>query len=320
MRRRTLTAAVAATALLLGLAAGAPAEASTTAPLSFDRSDKAEITAAYRRLLAPSLKTPIGWTGSVAGCRAGTVSAAQQLSTQRVVNFARRLAGLSTISLSASLSAKAQQAALVYAANGQLSHDIPDSWTCATPAAQQAGAHSDIALGSGAGGAHAIVLYLDDPGRSNLVAGHRRWILNPSAKRFGSGSTSRSNALWVIGSSRAAGTYADPAWVSWPTPGYFPTQLEPEGLWSLSTGGTASVDLSKATVTVTRGGTRLPVTVHSPVNGYAQPTLTWTVGHVRTPSAGRAAVYTVTVRHIVKAGKDLSHRYVVRLYDPTEVR
>lgn len=318
MRRRTLTAAVATTALLLGLGFAAPADAATKAPLSFDRTDKAEITSAYRRLLAPALKTPIRWTGRVAGCDAGTVSAKQQVATQRTVNFARRLAGLTTITLSASLSAKAQQAALVYRANGQLSHDIPDSWTCATPAAQEAGAHSDIALG--AGGAKAIALYLDDPGTSNLVAGHRRWILNPSAERFGSGSTPSSNALWVIGSNRAAGSYADPAWVPWPTPGYFPTQLEPEGLWSLSAGGTGPVDFSKATVTVTRGGKRLPVTVHTPVNGYAQPTLTWTVKQIRTPSTGRAAVYTVTVRHVVKSGKSVSHRYQVRLYDPTKVR
>jgi uncharacterized protein YkwD len=319
MHRRHVPAVVALAALLLGLGVAGPAEAAT-ATSSLDRSDKAQITAAYEQLLAPSLRTPVGWTGSIAGCRAGTVSAAQQAATLRVVNLARRLAGLSTVTLDPALSAKAQQAALVYLANDRLSHSIPTSWRCSTKAARQAGSHSDITLGAGATGAKAIALYLDDPGSSNLDAGHRRWVLAPAAKAFGSGSTTASNALWVIGPERAPGTYADPAWVSWPTPGYFPKQLEPEGLWSLSSGGSAKVDFSRATVTVVRAGKRLPVTVHTPVAGYGQPTLVWTVRSVTTPSTGLSAVYTVTVKGVKKAGRTVSHRYSVRLYDPTKVR
>jgi uncharacterized protein YkwD len=314
MRRRTIPAVTAAAALLVGLGALAlPAHAAPTAAASFDRGDKAGIAAAYRQLVTPSLKTPIGWNGRLDRCSPGTVSAGQQQATLRVVNFARRMAGLSTVGLDATLSAKAQQAALVYAVNDRLSHDIPSSWRCVTRTAQQAGTHSDIALG--VSGANAVVEYLAEPGRENLDVGHRRWILNPAAARFGSGSTSRSNALWVIGPQRARGAYADPAWVSWPTPGYFPKGLEPKGLWSLSSGGSSRVSFTKATVTVTRAGKRLPVTVHAPVAGYAQPTLAWTVHDLVVPSTGRAAVYTVTVKGIVRAGRTVSHRYEVRLFD-----
>lgn len=318
MRRRRIVLTAAVLAGLVALGAVPPAEAaSPKAPLSFDTGDKREIADSYDRLLAPSVKTPIGWTGSVSGCRAGTVSKAQITATKRTVNFARRLAGLTTIGISAALSAKAQQAAVVYSANRQLSHAIPDSWKCVTADAKAAGSHSDIALG--AGGVKAILLYLDDPGPSNVVAGHRRWILNPSAKSFGTGSTDNANALWVIDSAREKGTYADPTWVSWPTAGYFPKQLEPEGLWSLSSGGSAAVDFSHATVQVVHAGTQLPVTVHAAVDGYAQPTLTWTVKGVKTPKTGIAARYTVTVSGIVRAGKSLSHRYQVRLFDPTKL-
>lgn len=319
MRRRrfVITAAVLGAVLALG---GVPAAeaASPKAPLSFDTTDKRQIAEAYDRLLAPSVKTPIGWTGSVSGCKAGTVSKAQVTATKRTVNFARRLAGLTTIGISAALSAKAQQAAVVFSANKQLSHAIPDSWKCVTADAKTAGSRSDIALG--AGGVKAVMLYLDDPGSSNVVAGHRRWILNPAAKTFGTGSTNTANALLVTGSVRAKGSYADPTWVSWPTAGYFPKQLEPEGLWSLSSGGSAAVDFSRATVQVVHGGKRLPVTVHPSVNGYAQPTLTWTVTGVKTPKSGLAARYTVTVSGIVRAGKTVSHRYQVRLFDPTKLR
>jgi uncharacterized protein YkwD len=316
--RRLVPATVVLAALLAGSVLAQPAQASSLATRPLDRTDKAAVTAAYRQELVPALATPIGWTGSTSGCRAGTVSAAQQAASLQVVNLARRLAGLTPVSFDPALSAKAQQAALVYAATDRLSHDIPSGWRCVTKAAKQAGTHSDIALG--AAGAKAIALYLSEPGRANLDVGHRRWILNPAAKRFGSGSTSTSNALWVVGAERAAGTYADPAWVSWPTPGYFPKRLEPKGLWSLSSGGRGKVDFSKATVTVVRGGKRLPVVRHTPVSGYAQPTLAWTVRDLVVPATGLSAVYTVTVKGIRRAGHTVSHRYQVRLYDPTKLR
>jgi uncharacterized protein YkwD len=318
MRHRSIAVLTTAAALVVGLAVAAPAEAAGTAsPAAFDRTDEATITAAYERLLAPSLAEELGWTGNLAGCDAGTVSVAQQRATQRVVNFARRLAGLTPVRLDPALSAKAQQAALVYAANGRLSHRIPASWTCATPDAQQAGRHSDIALG--AGGASAVLLYLDDPGTANLAAGHRRWILNPAAKRFGSGSTTTSNALWVIGAGRAKGTYADPRWVTWPTSGWFPVQLEPDGLWSISSGGNAVVDWSNARVTVTSAaGRSLRVKVHKPKEGFGQPTLTWTVQGAAAPATGDAAVYTVKVAGVIRDGKTVGSTYRVRLYDPTK--
>ena len=315
---RRLVPAVVLAALLAGSVLVAPAQAAPAATAALDRTDKGAITAAYRQVLAPALATPIGWTGSTSGCRAGTVSAAQQAASLQVVNLARRLAGLTTVTFDPALSRKAQQAALVYAATNRLAHEIPNGWRCVTKAAKQAGTHSDIALG--AAGAKAIALYLAEPGKANLDVGHRRWILNPAAKRFGSGSTSTSQALWVIGAERAAGTYADPAWVSWPTPGYFPKRLEPKGLWSLSSGGAAKVDFANATVSVVRGGKRLPVVLHEPVSGYAQPTLTWTVRGLVVPTTGLSAVYTVTVKGIVRAGRTVSHRYQVRLYDPTKVR
>ena len=82
-----------------------------------------------------------------------------------------------------------------------------------------------------------IQLYLDDPGAGNYAAGHRRWVLNPWATTMGNGLTSSADALYVFGPTSDGN--ADPAWVAWPTAGWFPSPLQPRGRWSLSSGRAA---------------------------------------------------------------------------------
>lgn len=287
-----------------------------------DGTSRAAVAHAYRAQYAPAMRVPIGWTGSIDGCRAGRDSAAQQAATLSAIDFARRLAGLSPATLRDSYSAKAQQAALVYAANGSLTHAIPSSWKCVTAAAKQAGAASDIALG--VAGAKAIGAYLADGGDSNRVVGHRRWILYPSARVFGSGSTATSNALWVLGTRAASGHFRDPAWVAWPTAGYFPKQLEPGGRWSLSSDRYGD-DFRHATVTVTTAaGAVLPVHLEKPVSGYGNATLVWQIAasaraSVR-PAAWHTRSITVQVSNIRRGSTVLHHRYTVRLFDPMALK
>ena len=315
-------AAVVAAALVVPTAGAALAQppgavtASMTAVIA--TSSRAAVAHAYRAQYAPAVRVPIGWTGSIVGCRAGHDSAAQAAATLSALNFARRLAGLSPAVLRASYSAKAQQAALVYAANGSLSHTIPSSWKCVTKDAQQAGARSNIALG--VAGAKAIGAYLGDAGASNAVVGHRRWILYPSARVFGSGSTATANALWVLGDRAATGHYRDPKWVSWPSAGYFPTQLEPGGRWSLSSDRYGD-DFSAATVTVTTAaGVALPVRLQKPVAGYGNATLVWQVAGSLRPASWHTRSLTVRVANIRRGTTTLSHRYTVRLFNPMALK
>lgn len=286
------------------------------APPPVDRTSRAAVGAAYRAQWTPSQRVPVGWTGSVSGCVAGEPSAEQQTATIDAVNFARRLAGLSTAHLAAAYSIKAQQAALVYQAQGSLSHDIPTSWRCATEEAQEAGAHANIALG--VSGARAIGAYLGDDGTGNTAAGHRRWILSPADRTMGSGSTASANALWVIGGAAAAGTYRDPAWVSWPASGWFPKALEPNGRWSLSGDDRHSYDFGHAHVTVaTASGRNLAVRTYPEQRGYGSDTLVWQVHGVTAPRGTAEAAYRVSVTGIVRNGVALPpHRYSVRLFDP----
>jgi hypothetical protein len=124
---------------------------------------------------------------------------------------------------------------------------------------------------------------------------------------MGNGLTSSADALYVLGPS--SDKNANPAWVAWPTAGWFPAPLQPHGRWSLSS-GRSDTDFSHARVVVKRGTTRLKVTRFRPVSGYAQPTLVFHVGGVRS-----TGTYKVVVRGIRGAGPAV-HRYRVRLFRP----
>jgi len=89
------------------------------------------------------------------------------------------------IGLSSTYSTKDQAAALIFGAQGQISHDPPSNWACYSAAGDEAAGSSNIALG--ASGTSAIDLYMRDPGSNNAAVGHRRWILYPQTQTFGTG-------------------------------------------------------------------------------------------------------------------------------------
>ena len=227
----------------------------------------------------------------------------------RAVNFYREMAGLTPVSFDPAFSADAQQAALMMDAQNSLSHSPDPSWACYTAAGARGAGRSNLYLG--VTGARAIAGYIDDPGSNNYAVGHRRWILYPPQSSMGSGSTSRSNALYVLGGQNA--TAPPPAWIPWPTAEYFPFQAEPEGRWSLSASNT-STDFTNAQVTVTSNGAQLPVTLQPIVNGYGNRTLVWELAHGY--GNGRAdRAYDVSVTNIIQNGATVSHQYTVRLFD-----
>ena len=136
----------------------------------------------------------LGWTGSVATCTPGTTSALSKTNTINRINYFRKLAGLSnTVILDQNAhEANCQAAALIMDANDNLSHSPPNNWSCWTQAGSNGAGSSNLALGAHASGA--ISLYMIDPGSGNEPAGHRRWILNSRATKFGTGSTSSTAA------------------------------------------------------------------------------------------------------------------------------
>lgn len=303
------------TALVL---AGSVAVDAPAASAAINTGKKVSVANAYKNRLVPAHKTSIGWTGSVSGCKPGKTSAAQRVATRTAINVYRGLAGLDPVTLDASLSAKAQRAALMMEANNTLSHSPDSSWTCYTSTGKEAAGSSNLALGYS--GAKAISGYMSDPGSGNTAAGHRRWILYPPTTEMGSGSTARANALWVFGGgwTMPAGT---PAWVAWPNAGYFPAALEPDGRWSLSaTDGTVSFESAKVTVKDAQG-TSLTVTKQPVQNGYGNNTIVFQVAGITKPKGGAVARYTVTVSNIAKSGASaaLKRTYTVAMFNPASV-
>ena len=281
-----------------------------------DPADRESMRNGYLQILKPALGTPIGWTGDLTSCEAGAPSSVAQQATLTAVNYFRDLVGVEPVTFSATLSARAQQAALMMARNGALNHTPPDTWECWTAEGAAAAGKSDLALGNA--GAAAVAAYMEDGGDSNEIAGHRRWIIDPRQTTMGSGSVkgsgwqSTSNALYVLDTASWQVTPAStPEYLPWPVAGYVPVQIEPGGRWSLSARD-PDTDFSQAMVTVNGSGTG--VTVHPVANGYGPSTLVWDFDP-GFASGDADRTYHVVVSDIVVDGVRSSYSYDVTLFD-----
>jgi uncharacterized protein YkwD len=281
---------------------------------SLNVTNEAAVNSAYWSLYATKQSSLVQWLGgSLPLCLPGLTSLFSNGQTLTSLNFVRSLAGLAPVAFSPSLNASAQLAALIMAANNGLDHHPTSAWRCWTRTGATAASKSNLALAwpSLASG-EIIDLYMDDRGSTNTAAGHRRWILNPFSTVMGSGSTRTSNALTVIGPSSAA--RPNPAWIGWPSAGYFPNKMEPGGRWSLSS-GLKSVSFARASVAVFLGTHRFKVHKFAVEGGYAQPTIVWQMP----ASFPKTGDYRVVVSGIHRAGmrKALKVAYTVRLFTPS---
>ncbi len=255
-----------------------------------------------------------GWTGNVAAGSAGAVSSAYQAATLRRINYYRAMSGLpGNVALDPAASAKCQQAALMMAAQANVSHHPSSSWRFYTTAAAEAAANSDLALDTrNDEGPAAIDRYIADDGPANAFVGHRRWLLYAGTTLTGLGivppeigSHPGTNATWVRGDGPATVPGVRPA-VAWPPAGYVPAPLI-YARWSFSY---PNADFSRATVRVFKNGLPLAVAVEplgcqSQINGTGTSagnnTLAWTLpGNV----VGRLADerYDVRVDNVLAAG------------------
>jgi uncharacterized protein YkwD len=272
---------------------------------------RAAVNAEYWRSYAPGLNVPTGYTGDESRCVAGSTTGASLTATRNAINYVRSLSGLAPISFNSALNARSQQTALMMSANNTLSHAPARSWRCYTSTGAANAGRSNLALAypkiTSAG---VVGLYMQDPGGNNYGVGHRRWLLNPFATSMGSGSTNVANAITVIGPSSSA--RPNPAFVSWPSAGYFPDTIEPSGRWSLSAGN-RGVSFARSTVAVYRNGHRISASKLRVENGYAQPTMAFNIP----ASQARSGVYTVVVRGIRAGSHWYSYTYHVSMFTPS---
>ena len=266
--------------------------------------------AAVKRAWTQAQERPrhrMDWTGSTSSCRAGDTSMEFKLDVLTRVQWFRAMAGVSpAIRLNLETSRLAQEAALVMAAAGDLSHEPDGSWPCYSEDSYTGASHSNLFLG--VFGVDAIDGYIEDPGSDNIEVGHRRWILDPTLSSIGTGDTRRSNALFVINDeiNEDAPVREPDGFVMWPPRGHVPRAQIYER-WSVSH---ASADFSGATVTVFHDGrTRIYHEPHTDSEGYGG--LNTLVFEWRRPSRGAGPVR-VRVDGIELGGARLTLRYEVK--------
>jgi hypothetical protein len=299
----------------------------------FDTSNRDLVRYLYGTMLATSRTVAVGWTGSIAGCSAGTISIAYQDAVRTRVNWFRAMAGVpaGTI-LDGVFNAKDQQAALMVSANRQLSHFPPSSWDCYTSDGAEAASRSNLCYWwaySTWDDPGCVELYVRDHGASNAPVGHRRWLLYPPTDRMGTGDVSETNsgsqsypggnALWVLPSTWPPRPATREEFVAWPPPGYVPyDQVYPR--WSFSYPG---ADFSMASVSMSEGGQPLPVRLETPANGYGENTLVWVANNLDPDDFGAGwprpngdRPINVTVSNVLIGGQQRDFSYQVTIIDP----
>ncbi len=272
--------------------------------------DKAAVNYAYWTRYADLRRVRTGFTGSVLGCLPGTDSPASLTATMRAINLMRGLNHLDPVTFSARLNDRSMLTALMIAANRTLSHYPDQSWLCYTRAGARNAADSNLAYRYPRINPVGVVrMYMTDDGAENRSVGHRRWLLYPFTTTMGSGTTHTTNAMHVRGDTTR--TRHNPAWVSWPSRGWFPAPLVPGRRWSLSSGH-RHADFSHARVRVHRNGHRVRVSRIAAGDRYGMPTVVW---HLHERIHPRAT-YHVVVRNVRIHGRSVDRSYWVELFRP----
>lgn len=291
---------------------------------SIDTGNRELVRLFYRTVYASTGGVASGWFGNPSACNAGDTSAIFKSASLRRINWFRAMAGVpATIAFDETLNQRAQQAAMLMSANGQINHAPPSTWSCYSASAADAAGKSN--LGLGINGPDAVEGYVAEPGASNSSVGHRRWLLFPQTRFMGIGdigattgtNPTRTNALWVIDANAPS---TRPAvrddFVAWPPRGYVPYQtVYPR--WSFSY---PRADFSAATVTMTENGQPMATRKEPVATGFGENTLAWLPGNyvdgMRWSMPSADTHYQVTVANVLVDGRARSFSYAVTVFDP----
>ncbi len=328
-------------AVCLLFAGLAPAAAQQRAPVpAVNTASRAQVLALYRHYYLAPRPAP-GWTGSLAVGNPGSVSHEFLCATLRRINYYRVMCGLrGDVGFDAANNARCQQAALMMAAERQISHHPASTWKGYTPDAADACAHSDLCLNWSADlGPGAVDVYMADDEANNAGVGHRRWLLCPTTAVMGAGIVPAvahehpgTNAIWIkpyqpysgllpVANLAAAPAPGTPLATAWPPAGFVPAPLV-FARWSFSYG---SADFRSASVRVSKNGAPLPIALERLENqtaadgtgpGEGLNTLVWTLpGNLVRPNADES--YDVQVLNVRVNGVRRDFDYPVVSIDPS---
>ena len=174
----------------------------------------------------------------------GALTEEKQQDALACLNFLRSLAGLDPVKLNPVYTLRAQNGALLLAANDQLEHDSPRPE--GMDEAQYETAHMGTSLGNIAKFnwmkpdilIDGVTYFARDDGDSNLsLLGHRRWLLNPAMAETGFGLANSQSGMSYVTMYAVDDGNADTQWdhVAWPCAGAFPVEMmRAELAWSVS--------------------------------------------------------------------------------------
>jgi hypothetical protein len=236
----------------------------TTLSPWIDTSDRDAVTTAYRAMFSRPVPE-MDWTGGHDGCRPGDSSDRLRSETLLRISFYRAMAGVpSEVAEDADMSRRAQAAALMMSAEGELTHHPDTDFACYSPEGRRAAANSNLYLGRT--GPSAIDGYVEDPGSGNIDVGHRSTILHPPTRFMGVGHVGGvdgrypANALWVFDDEVFSDEYRMrevDRFVAWPPRGYVPAPIV-YPRWSFAID---EADFEEAEVSMTTDGRSVAVDV-----------------------------------------------------------
>ncbi len=263
-------------------------------------------------------------------CQTGALKESERQEVLTRLNEIRNLHGLPPVAYESSWNTQVDQAALIFVANGSITHYPNDQWRCYTEDGATGAAASNISirtLGSGLSSYSFIVGWLIDNHDVAGGTGHRQWLLDPFMSKIAFGRVDgqpavddtmvTGAALKVIGATQSAGNMVND-FVAYPY-GEYPSDLVDTGYWlSFSPiadknsygGANVSTDMSVATVTMTdEHGSTVAVSATAYENTGGAP-----LAVVQWKAAITAGVtYTVTVTGAKVNGTYKSYTYTFKL-------
>ena len=285
------------------------------AEVDINNKDRESVARAYVSWLLPTFSVPVGFTGDATACKPGLTSSASKRATLSALNFMRAMVDLPPVVERASLSTLAQASSLIMEANGFLTHYPSRNSRCYSTAGYKGASTGNLHIAQVndearlmAPGARAVTSYMVDDGDNNTSVGHRRWLLYPPLLEVGIGDTGIANTIVVLGG-KWRSTKPKAQWITWPSAGYFPWELEPLGRWSVTY---PQADFRGAKVTARIGSTSLPVQINPIDNGAGDNTLTFEVSLPKTRNDSKVDV---SIAGIKVNKKSLTRTYSVTLFD-----
>jgi hypothetical protein len=283
-----------------------------------DTSDREAVRLSYLSAIKATVNVAIGWTGQIASCTPGATSQEYKDAALARINWFRGMAGVpANVTFSSNLNANSQSSALIMSANRALSHYPPSTWTCYSSTGAEAASKSNICYIYGFSDTGCVAGYMRDDGSSNYAVGHRRWILYPPTTVMGTGDVAQNgiypftNSLWVLPSTYLPRPATRDPFVAWPPRGYVPYQTI-FNRWSFSYPGAT---FNQTTVTVTRAGQPLTVTLENQAQGYGENSIVWTVS---SPGVGPGldVRFQVTISNVGTSSGLQTFQYEVIAMDP----